>query len=111
VRRIVDVKPEASKEVYMLPVREWITPVLGLALIVVILLFGTRRGERRRSADDAQVRHEVIDECFAKGEMTREECESGCVSRGDCGQLASGADSCKLPGAGAGKHRAAAHGR
>ncbi len=71
----------------MLPEWEWLSPTVWFAVIaaiVLLLIFGGRRGVGRGRLDEFHVRHEVIDECFAKGEMTREECERGCASQGNC---------------------------
>lgn len=71
----------------MLPEWEWLSPTVWFAFIVAIallLIFGGRRGARRGQRDEFHVRHEIIDECFAKGEMTREECERGCAAQGNC---------------------------
>ena len=71
----------------MLPEWEWLSPTVWFAVIAAIallLIFGGRRGVARGRLDEFHVRHEVIDECFAKGEMTREECERGCASQGNC---------------------------
>lgn len=60
---------------------------IGMALIVVIgplLIVGMVRSGKRKYGDELSVRREVIDECFAKGNMTREECETGCTPHDDC---------------------------
>ena len=71
----------------MLPNWEWLSPTIWSALVVAIallLIIASGRHARRGRLDDVLVRHEVIDECFAKGEMTRDECERGCTSQGNC---------------------------
>lgn len=71
----------------MLPEWEWLSSTTWFAVITAIallLIFGASRRTGRAGLEDFHVRHEVIDECFAKGEMTREECERGCTSQGNC---------------------------
>ncbi len=71
----------------MLPESEWLLPTVWLAIIVattLLIIFITGRSEVQAQRGEFAVRHEVIDECFAKGDMTREECEGGCTSRGGC---------------------------
>lgn len=73
-----------------LPQAVWLAPIVAIGLL---LIMGMARSERRRQLDEFNVRSEVIDECFAKGDMTREECERGCTSQGDCHALSSSAAS------------------
>lgn len=74
---------------------------IGTALIVVIALLsiiGMIRSGRRKYKDELSVRHEVIDECFAKGNMTREECENGCTPLDDCHTPSPDRDAVREPG-------------
>lgn len=52
---------------------------VGVVASVVLLAVVARMigRQQRKLRDDALVRREVIDECFAKGEMTRSQCEGG----------------------------------
>lgn len=70
----------------MLSEWEWLTPAVWLAIVaaVLLLMIGASRRVGRARLEEFHVRHEVIDECFAKGEMTRDECERGCASQGNC---------------------------
>jgi len=68
---------------------EWLPPwwsVLGIAAVLWVIgrLIAGRRGATRFGEFD--VRHEIIDECFAKRDMNRSDCEAGCVTEGTgCG--------------------------
>lgn len=67
---------------------------LGLmGLAVAIIGAGWRMaGRGREPFGEFDVRHEVIDECFAKGEMTRTDCEEGYVAVGGRHAFASSPD-------------------
>jgi len=64
---------------------DWLPPAVWIAIIgaaALLLVAGAWRSKWRGTSAEYDVRHEVIDECFAKGEMTLDEYEAGCASLG-----------------------------
>lgn len=66
---------------------------IALLTAAAILLAGAiafvafrRRGARPDDADAEIIRREMLDECFEKGEMSREECEGRCKGFGHPGE-------------------------
>lgn len=66
----------------------------ALSLIVGVVILGAAisflarwlRSTWPDGPDAEQLRREMLDECFAKGEMSREECEGGCQGLGHPGE-------------------------
>jgi hypothetical protein len=60
--------------------------LLGATIVItavaVLLLIRLLRRNGPQHVDAEQIRREMLDECFAKGEMTREECEGRCDGLG-----------------------------
>jgi hypothetical protein len=61
----------------------WVSPLLLVAIVVitaVVIGFLARRmpGATQRELELDLIRREMLDECFAKGEMFREDCEGRC---------------------------------
>lgn len=61
----------------------WVSPLLLIAIVVIagaVIGFLARRmgGATQRELELDLIRREMLDECFAKGEMFREDCEGRC---------------------------------
>jgi uncharacterized membrane protein len=61
----------------------WVSPLLLIAIVIitgVVIGFLARRmgGATQRELELDLIRREMLDECFAKGEMFREDCEERC---------------------------------
>lgn len=62
--------------------------IAGVAALVAAmgLLVRQLRNTWPNGPDAEQIRREMLDECFAKGEMSREECEGRCHGFGHPGE-------------------------
>jgi hypothetical protein len=62
--------------------------IAGVAILVAAISFLARRlrGTWADGPDAELIRREMLDECFAKGEMSREECEGRCQGLGHPGE-------------------------
>lgn len=65
----------------------WPSALLPIAMLAILcvaigLLMRRLRGTPREELDAEPIRREMLDECFAKGEMSREDCEGRCQGLG-----------------------------
>jgi hypothetical protein len=62
--------------------------IVGVAIVVAAISFLARwlRGTWADGPDAELIRREMLDECFARGEMSREECEGRCQGFGHPGE-------------------------
>ena len=65
----------------------WVGPLLLVVTVVIagvgfVLLTRLLGGNGQRAFGADQIRREMLDECFAKGEKLREDCEERCKGMG-----------------------------